>query len=57
MKGLPRPHKARALVPSRLFVVGIKVGISGSIDVTDNDWFAFLAQQPGIDLDLTGWFF
>jgi hypothetical protein len=23
--------------------------MNGSIAVTDNDWFAFLSQQPGID--------
>jgi len=23
--------------------------MAGSIGVTDTDWFAFLAQQPGID--------
>ena len=23
--------------------------MKGSTDVTDNDWFAFLSQQPGID--------
>ena len=59
---LPRPHKATALVPSRLSVVGIVVGItvgparhrsrsgeaggmSCSIGIMDNDWFAFLSQQ------------
>jgi hypothetical protein len=24
-------------------------GMSCSIGITDNDWFAFLSQQPGID--------
>ena len=33
----------------RPFVVGITVGMSCSIGVTDNDWFAFLSQQLGID--------
>jgi len=23
--------------------------MKGFVGVTDNDWFAFLAQQPGID--------
>jgi len=58
LRALPRPQEATALVPSRLFVVGIVVGItvgparhrsrsgeaggmSCSIGVTDNDWFAF----------------
>ena len=35
-------------------MVGITVGMSCSTGVTDNDWFAFLSQEPRID-EVTFW--